>query len=478
LITKGADQPLGDLHRRVIADENATAMPLESSARGLRSKIGTAFILQASAISCATLLGIYASATVLEDVLIRRALNEEAAHYFKLVGTNPHASTPNTYNMRGYFTPVDGFAQSAVHESVPAALRDLTPGYHNIKLSENSRPLVYIKESPFGRLTLVFDQQNVGKLALLFGLVPMVVVLLFIYLASFAAYRLSKRAISPVIWLANQVSKWNTKTPEASLFDAKNLPVDIDGESQVLAEALTRYSQRIHELVERERTFTRDASHELRTPLSVIKMASEVLLSETENDAFAERNLKRIEAACRDMEALIEAFLLLARDSESGMPEELFSINQIVHDEVQTAEPLLTRKDVHFELRELCQLRLYGPPRVASVMVGNLIRNACKYTDAGTVTITIDAKSVIIADTGAGMSHDDLNQIFQPFFRAAHAPRGGHGVGLTIVRRLSDRFKWPVQITSELGVGTKAIIEFPKAEIASEPADRNAVQAA
>jgi signal transduction histidine kinase len=428
--------------------------------RSLPNKLGTVFIVQAIAVSCATLLGIYATAAVLEDVLIRRALKDETAHYLKLLDTNPAASEPNTFNMKGYLQHSD---RPTV--TVPPEIASLAPGFHNLRLTNGERPLVLVTQSKHGLLTLVFDQQNVGKLALLFGLVPLVLVLTFIYLASLFAYRFSKRAISPVIWLANEVSRWDPKNPRETNLTSEKLPSDLEGETQVLADALSGYIQRIDELVERERTFTRDASHELRSPLTIIKLACEMLLSDERIDKFTERNVRRIESSSRDMESLIEAFLLLARDAESGLPEEEISINHLIEDEIERAQPLLQQKNVQLNFVAQHELRLFAPAKVVGVMIGNLIRNACRYTDQGSVTVAVVDQSVNIADTGRGMSETDLAQIFQPFFRGQGAPRGGHGVGLTIVRRLSDRYKWPVEMTSTLGVGTSATITFPNAII-------------
>lgn len=433
--------------------------------RSLHTKLGTVFILQAVAVSCATLLGIYATAAVLEDVLIRRALKDEAGHYEKVLDHDPLAAEPNTFNMQGYLVPSANHARQV--KPIPEELSGLPLGFHNLRLSDSRRPLIYVSQGRHGRLTLLFDQQNVGKLALLFGLAPLVLVLIFIYITSLAAYRFSRRAISPVIWLANEVSRWDPKTPDCSALTPEHMPSDLEGETQVLAEALRGYSARISELVERERTFTRDASHELRSPLTVIKLASEVLLTDGELDPFIERNLRRIDAASRDMEALIEAFLLLARDSASGLPQEFLNINSIIREEIERAAPLLTQKRVELSFIEPYQLTLFGPSKVVSVMIGNLLRNACRYTDAGSVTVTIEEKCVCIQDTGRGMSAQDMENIFQPFFRGQGAPRGGHGVGLTIVRRLSDRFNWPVQFHSELGVGTRASICFADATIAT-----------
>jgi signal transduction histidine kinase len=428
--------------------------------RSLPNKLGTVFIVQAIAVSCATLLGIYATAAVLEDVLIRRALKDETAHYLKLLDSNPQAAEPNTFNMKGYLQH-----SNRPETSVPVEIASLGAGFHNLRLTNGERPLVLVTESKHGLLTLVFDQQNVGKLALLFGLVPLVLVLTFIYLASLFAYRFSKRAISPVIWLANEVSRWDPKNPRETNLVAERLPSDLEGETQILADALSGYIQRIDELVERERTFTRDASHELRSPLTIIKLACEMLLSDDRIDKFTERNVRRIEASSRDMESLIEAFLLLARDAESGLPAEEISVNHLIEDEIERAQPLLMQKNVQLNFVAQHELRLYAPAKVVGVMIGNLIRNACRYTDQGSVTVAVVDQSVNVADTGRGMSESDLAQIFQPFFRGQGAPRGGHGVGLTIVRRLSDRYKWPVEMTSTLGVGTSATIRFPNAVI-------------
>ena len=431
--------------------------------RSLHNKLGTVFILQAVAVSCATLLGIYATAAILEDVLIRRALRDEAAHFDKRLDQDRLASEPNTSNMQGYLQPNASYPRPV--RGVPAELKNLAIGFHNLRLGDGRRPLVYVSETRHGRLMLLFDQQNVGKLALLFGLVPLILVLIFIYLASLTAYKLSRRAISPVIWLANEVSRWDPKTPDSAALSPERMPSDLEGETQILAEALRGYSERITELVERERTFTRDASHELRSPLTVIKLACEVLLTDAEPDPFVERNVKRIENASREMEALIEAFLLLARDSASGLPEDLLNLNSIIREEIERAEPLLAQKRVTLTFVESHELTLLAPGKVVSVMIGNLIRNACRYTDAGSVTVAIIGKKINITDTGHGMSAQDMAHIFQPFFRGQGAPRGGHGVGLTIVRRLSERFSWPVELTSTLDVGTSATIEFPQATI-------------
>lgn len=424
---------------------------------GIRRKIWVVFVLQLAAISFATLIGVYGSATILEDVLIKQALKDEARHYFRRLQDQPGAELPDTYNMRGYLAATD--AQRA---ALPPTLRDLDAGYHRLR-QDGRDDLVYVSREAPGWLFLVFSREQVHKLAFLFGFVPLTVVLLIIYLATWLTYRASRRALSPVVALASVVRDWDPKKPDLAALDLGNLPGEADRDVEVLARALHGFAARIEAFVERERNFTRDASHELRSPLTVIKLASDVLDDEEQLTAFARRSVGRIRTATRDMEALIEAFLILAREADTGLPEEDFQIDALVVEETERVRPLLENKPVQLFLRHEASFCLHASPRVLSVMLGNLLRNACHYTEHGRVVVTIGDGFVRVEDTGVGMSDDDLAHAFTPFFHASRNPRGGHGVGLTIVKRLSDRFNWPLQLESVLGKGTVASIRFPQA---------------
>lgn len=423
---------------------------------GLRSKIWVAFILQVAAISLATVLGVYGASAVLKDVLIQRALVDEAAHYFERLDREPGADVPDTFNMTGYLVPM-----GADRGSVPAELRELHPGYHSLPRMAGGA-LVHVEDHPaHGRLYLVFNQEQVDALAFFFGAVPLVLVLAVIYVIAFFTYRVSRRAVSPVIWLANIVQNWDPKKPDVSALDPEQLPVDVEGEVQVLAHALHDFATRIESFVERERNFTRDASHELRSPLTVIRIACDMLLADDALDPYLVRSIQRIKGSARDMEALIEAFLILAREGDTGLPEEDFVINEVVREEVDKLCPLLEGKPVRIELDDRHAFALHAPQRAVAVIISNLLRNACVYTDEGSITVTIGPDHVEIRDTGVGMTPEQLARVFEPFYRGDEGRKGGQGIGLTIVRRLSTRFGWPVTLDSVAGQGTVATIRFP-----------------
>ena len=428
------------------------------SRTGIRRKIWTVYVLQVAAISLATILGVYGAATVLEDVLIKRALDGEATYYWQRYAQDAQVPVPDTSNMTGYLLHP---GEDVAH--LPESLRTLAPGYHRIQRADNSIVLILVTDGPPGRLYLVFNQEQVGRLAFLFGFVPLIVVLLIIYITTWLTYRASRRALSPVIALAKAVRGWDPKQPDLAALDPNNLSSDPDGDVETLARALHGFASRIEGLVERERNFTRDASHELRSPLTVIKIAADVL-QEDELSPFSQRSVSRIRRSVRDMEAMIEAFLILARESDTGLPEEDFVVNDAVREEIERAQPLLEGKPVALSLDEQAAFAMHAPPKVFAAMVSNLIRNACLYTEAGTVRVVIGADFVQVQDSGIGMSEDELKQAFEPYFRGNRSTRGGHGVGLSLVRRLSERFGWPVEMHSTLGLGTTATIRFPNTQ--------------
>ncbi|HEX7129762.1 MAG TPA: HAMP domain-containing sensor histidine kinase [Rhodanobacteraceae bacterium] len=274
--------------------------------------------------------------------------------------------------------------------------------------------------------------------------------------------RRARDAHTAVTSLAEAVRGWNPHQPDASAFDPAKLGLE-HAEVAVLAEALRSFAARLEAFAERERNFTRDASHELRTPLTVIKVAADVLADEENLSPFAQRSLTRISRSVREIEALIEAFLVLARESDTGLPEQDFLVNDVVREEVERYRDLLGAKPVDLRLEEEARFALHAPPRVLAVVIGNLIRNACLYTERGSIVVSVHSGSVRVTDTGCGMDAEELARAFQPFYRGSGSGARGHGIGLAVVRRIADRFDWPVELDSRPGHGTVATLRFPRA---------------
>jgi len=419
---------------------------------GLPRKIRIVFILQAVLASLGILLGAWLVSLVIKHSLVSSALQEEATYYWQLYEASPTQPPPNTQNIRGYLLEA---GRSPL--SLPANLRALRPGFHELKSDDQ---LVLVDARPEGRLYLVFLRSRAEMLAFWFGIVPVLLTLLAVYGASWITYRASKRLVSPVNWLARRVSRWNPGHPEAADLAPDKLPADMQGETRQLAAALHSLATRVTAHVARERNFTRDASHELRTPLTVIRVASDMALGDHELSPRLQRSLNRIQRAGRDMEAVIDAFLILAREADVEPQIELFDVNEIVRYEVDNARELMVGRPVEIFLHSAGPVQLHAPPRVLQVVVSNLLRNACSYTDEGRIDVDVLEDRVVVRDTGIGMSAEALGRAFEPFYRAEPTRPQGTGLGLSIVRRLCDRFGWKVSLSSTLGAGTQAAVVY------------------
>lgn len=427
--------------------------------RGLGKRLSRGFLLQAIYISIAALVGVFAAALLTEDVLTKQALRGEADYLWERLADDASTPLPRTRNMAAY---IEGSGRV-----LPKRLENLPVGFH--RLTDPGSELAYVTEKDRQRLFLVFQSRQVNDLVLAFGLLPLSVVLVATYLALFLAYRVSQRAMSPIISLADQVQKLDPSEPDPSLFEDSE---ERDTEIAALYQALRGLADRLMRFSERERTFTRDASHELRSPLTIVRMATRALGDKETLSGAGRENLERIRKAAKDMEELTEAFLLLARESAHALTDEWVSVRQIVIGELDRARDLLGDRSIDLSYGFDKELQVAAPERVIASVVGNLLRNAVTYTEQGSVRLELNGNTLTIVDTGPGIAADELERLFQPFFRTSHSRnaepgdrrRGGHGVGLTIVKRLTDRFLWPLEIQSKPGEGTRVSLTFPDAK--------------
>jgi len=419
--------------------------------RGLTRRLGRDLLLQAVYISAAVLVGVFIAANLIPDFMIREALEEEADYYWERVRANPLQPLPDTLNLTAY--------REGLGSGVPQELSALPPGYHHPEGSGET--LLFVSERDGQRLYLVFEVEQVNRLLILFGLIPLALALTVVYLALYSGYRVSRRAVSPVVALAEQVQRLDPAAPDAALL-ALERPAEADAEILVLSDALQDLVNRVTAFTERERRFTRDASHELRTPLTVIKMAVDRIMQDGTYDQPTIESLLRIRKSAEDMEALTAAFLLLARESAEGLSQEWVCVNDVVAAELERARIVNPDSAIGTEIEAECRLSVHANEKVLGSVIGNLLRNALSYTDAGIVRVQIDPDSVTIEDTGPGMAPGELERAFKPWSRGSRR-RGGFGVGLTIVKRFSERFDWPLVVDSEPSRGTRVKVRFPEA---------------
>ena len=425
--------------------------------QGLHYKLIKAFLLQILLISLATLLGVFSAEKIVEKVLVRQALVGEAAHFWKLYRQDPNFPKPDTLNLKGYLAVGDNAAL------VPKPLQHLKSGYFRTEFN-GRKPIVYIEDQGNARLYLVFDEEQVAALAFYFGVVPLSLVLLLIYLFAWLSYRQSRNAISPMIKLAQVVEQFDFRNQSLAQLDLNDLRQTSDSDVLKLIDALDHFTERLEQFIKREKNFTRDASHELRTPLAVIKSSLALLQKRKDFEPNENQSIAMIDNTLRDMEGLIDTLLLLAREESSPLPEEDVLINDLLITLTEQVSYALGNDKINLEVRQNCLLSIPAAEKVLVILFTNLLRNAFSYTEQGVITITIDDQQVSVSDTGIGMNQQQLQHVFEPFYRANN-DNNGHGLGLTIVKQLCNRYGWKLKIRSKQGEGTCITVIFPKARL-------------
>ncbi len=221
-------------------------------------------------------------------------------------------------------------------------------------------------------------------------------------------------------------------------------------------------------------TLLRLISHELRTPLSVVQLNLHLL--ERERDALTERHrgvLAKLTRGATRLQRLTETVLEYTR-VEAGhveLTESDVDLVPLAREVAEELRPEAQRKLLALELRLPSQpVLVRTDARLLQLILLNLMNNAVKYTDQGSVEVSIealpDACQVTVRDTGRGIAPEDQQRIFEPFqqledLQRKNAP--GLGLGLAIVKQLVERLGAGISVTSELGRGSTFVITLPLA---------------
>ena len=252
------------------------------------------------------------------------------------------------------------------------------------------------------------------------------------------------------VWVASDITR--LKHAEQSLREAKQL-----AEEASLAKS----------------RFLANMSHELRTPLNAVIGYAEMLLEEVDERALAGSSdeLRKVQLAGKHLLGLISDILDLSK-IEAGRMDihmETFDVADMVATVLDTVRPMLARNTneltvscppsigfIHADLTKIRQILL------------NLLSNAAKFTDRGTVRLTASRSpgriQFQVSDTGIGMTQAQISQLFQAFSQADNTTArrfGGTGLGLAISKAFADMLGGTIDVQSRLGAGTTFTVRLP-----------------
>ena len=412
----------------------------------LRGRVALFFAGFGALVSLAMALVIYSSAHDLGQRLIDETLAAELDDYIARRERNPLSLPPSTVVVQGYVRDADKLGD------LPPYLENLPLGRHDIRLGA----LTYrasIIERGGERYYLLYDTSLQARREEQFAWMLGMMVIVMTLMSALGGVWLSRTVVAPVADLAAKVRHRSPDDWAHPLSD--DFP---SGEVGELARVFDRHLMRMRAFIERERAFSADISHELRTALSVILSATEVLLEDESLTDKQELRIRRIKRAARDMSELGTALLLMVREEHALTSGGGCVLAEVVREVVEKQRHQLAGKPVEVEVHTSPELILPADPGLVEILVSNLVRNAFSYTAAGTVVVRQDAHSLTVSDTGKGMPEQAVKQVFIRHFRDMASE--GAGIGLSLVKRICDRYGWQVRLESGEQRGTSVRVEF------------------
>lgn len=252
---------------------------------------------------------------------------------------------------------------------------------------------------------------------------------------------MARRFVSPIIALSAAVEERRQEIPL----------LENNDELGALARAFDRYAREMQHYLDRERFFTGDVSHELRTPLTIIRGAVEILAIESDNQPAIRGPIERINRALQDATESVSVLLMLAR-SPHLIESSQISVGALAAAQVEQYQFLVKQKPV-----TLCfeggDLQVSVPAKLLEAALGNLIRNACLYTDQGTVGVRIVGQSIRVQDTGNGLPPAVLAMLAGGQAKK-YVGSEATGLGLALVTRICEYIGATLQVVSSSAQGS------------------------
>ncbi|HLO43965.1 MAG TPA: HAMP domain-containing sensor histidine kinase [Leadbetterella sp.] len=281
-----------------------------------------------------------------------------------------------------------------------------------------------------------------------------------IFLTIIFGFVFAGQSLKPISRINQEVSQITAKDLTKKLSTGNN-----KDEIAQLARNFNEMLSRIEKSFELQKSFVSNASHELRTPLAAIKSEIQVALEKDRTPEQYKEILKSLNIDNQRLIQLINGLLQLAK-SEKGdktlqmVPIRIDEVLFEVQDELQHQHQNY-RISIDFE--EIPDddgtVTVNGNKSLLKTLFNNLIDNACKYSENNMAVINIRFNKsnciINVADTGIGISKDDHEKIFEPFFRTKNSSNyKGHGIGLSICKRIVDIHGGRIILKSELGEGS------------------------
>ncbi|MEJ2141412.1 MAG: ATP-binding protein [Gammaproteobacteria bacterium] len=270
------------------------------------------------------------------------------------------------------------------------------------------------------------------------------------------------RGLSPLLQFTQEISQRSPGNLKPVTSDS--LPAEINP----LATALNDLLVQLADALQKERNFTDDAAHELRTPLAALKTQAQVAMRSSNNQE-RQHAIKQIIEGVDRATHIVQQLLSLARlnQEKTEITKTSINLNNFVAEIIAQYANLAINKNIDIGLDGDNDIQINTETTVLSMLLGNLLDNAIKYTpDNGNINITIKrVKKYItlsIVDTGPGINQDLKQRVFDRFYRIPNRNNiSGCGLGLSIVQQCANILSAKLEIADNFPTGLAITIKLP-----------------
>jgi len=333
-------------------------------------------------------------------------------------------------------------------DAIPLSLRGLPEGVSDVDVDGVGLHVLSGVDAA-GAYAVVDHESDYEKVELVVYSMFTVFFLGFLLLAASLGSFVARGVVNPISELAVAVARGRSPLP---LQERKD-------ELGILARALEAHTTELRAFLDRERFFTGDVSHELRSPLTVIMGAAEILMTNSTDEA-TRAPAERIYRAAHEAAECITVLLLLARSPELGRLPAV-AVDVIAAREVERYRSLVDGKRVTLEYLGGPGFAAQVPAELCAAAIGNLVRNACQYTEQGSITVALAPGRVVVEDTGPGLPAA-VRATLACAGAGAIPSRGsnGSGLGLSLVLRICEYLGASLRYEERLAGGSRFTIDF------------------
>ena len=319
-----------------------------------------------------------------------------------------------------------------------------------------------------GVVLIVDDMQDVHSTVGEIGSTSYLVLATVVIVVMTIMIAISKAVTEPVKNLIRVIQKMS----EGQFEQRVKVSERVHNEMVDLAIACNQMADQLEKVESSRQQFVSNVSHELKTPLSSVKVLSEsILLQEDVPKEMYVEFLHDISSEVDRMTAIINDLLTLVKLDQKELPLNFAEgdLNQMLADIVKRLQPLAQAKQITLQTEYLKEIHADMDEMKLSLAISNLVDNAIKYTaQGGTVKLTLDADHqhafITVADTGIGIPEEEVNRIFERFYRVDKTrdrETGGTGLGLSITHSTIMMHKGSIRVSSKEEEGTSILVRIP-----------------